>query len=134
MIQASDELKILGFVFHATKGILSHIDNMKKKFNNSLRSIRHLKSFIIKSYMSMMPPFLEYGCYVFGPMLGATQINRLEECQLRALVIFGYNFEYQELLAKSDFTNLSERREVLFKKKLQSRCRNQNVSRRNGFQ
>ena len=123
MVESKESLKILGFLFSNTPTVKSHIVHSVKKFNRAMWSLRHLKkarltnNTIVKVYKSLTRPIIEYACNVYGPMLTGEMEEMLESCQKRVLrMIFGNQFEYNELLEKSGLGTLKERRRILFEK------------------
>ena len=79
IIKSQEELKILGFIFGRNPTIKNHIDMIKLKFRRRVWILRHLKkadipeSDLIKLYLSLVLPVLDYTCVVYHSMLTITQ-------------------------------------------------------------
>ena len=122
-IISSDELKILGFKFGTAPTPVAHVNYLKGKFNKSLWSIVHLKragmseNVLVKVYISMIRPCLEYGSNVITSMLNENDKYQLESCQRKALrIIYGFDQDYEDMLTRAGIDTLECRRRFLFEK------------------
>lgn len=123
MIKSEESLKILGFVFGRTPTVNFHVECMIGKFNRALWLIRHLiraglrKDVIVRAYVCMIRPIIEYACNIYGPMLSACLKLRIEGCQKRVLrMIYGYENDYSTLLERAEIITLEDRRKNMFRK------------------
>ena len=120
-IQSGETLKILGFVFGVRPSVSYQIESLLRKFSRLTWSINHLKrarlsdSVIIKAYISMIRPVLEFSSNVYGPMLSVNQSEAIERCQRLVLkIVYGFDVTYAEALSKSGLKMLSQRRKEMF--------------------
>lgn len=120
-IKSSDQLKILGFWFEKKPGIDLHMEKLERKIRSRLWALRHLKrsgmgcSDLVFLYKSVVRSVADFASITYHTMLSATQSNRLEALQRRALkIIYGTNKTSSELLEVSGLPVLSERRERMF--------------------
>ena len=111
-------MKILGFIFESRPSVGAHVQHCIDKFNKALWALTHLKrasissDVLVRVYLVMLRPLLEYCAPVFHPMLTASMSENLERQQKRALkIIFGFETTYEELLLKTNIPKLSIRRE-----------------------
>ena len=111
-------LKILGFMFGTKPDVSAHVEVMCKKFRRRVWVLRHLKKAnipvpdLIRLYLSLVLPTLDYSCVVYHSLLSITQSQQLEGLQKLALkIIYGVTgVSYSSLLENSGLSTLSERR------------------------
>ena len=120
-ISSSEEMKIIGFTFGEKPTVKYHIDHTIIKFKKKLWMLNHLKkanldkNVLLKVYMSMLRPILEYCSPVYHPMLNCSMKEELEKMQKPALkIIFGFDKEYAAILAENNIQSLEKRREDAF--------------------
>ena len=88
-ICSSDRIKVLGFVFGPRPNPGYPIDHLVTKFNKLLRCIYLLKgaklsyNILLRVYMSMLRPWLEYASNAFHSMLTNEMSEKLERCHHR---------------------------------------------------
>ena len=118
---SAPELKILGFIFGSDPTPRAHVDNLCKKFNNTVWSLVHLRranmseNVLVRVYKSMVRPVIEYGGNVFYSMLNEKEREKLEKCQKTALkIIYGFEKSYENMLEKANLERLNDRRRKLF--------------------
>ena len=114
-------MKILGFVFGTKPNVQEHLNYMYNKYNRALWSINHIKraglklSVIVRVYCSMLRPIIEFCSPVYHSLLTNEQSQRIENLQKMTLkIIYGFGFNYSELLIKSGLSTLEERRKLAF--------------------
>ena len=117
-MEDQDELKILGFVFGRKADVGKQITSISLKFRRRVWVLRHLKKAgvphpdLIRLYMSLVQPVLDYTAVVYHSMLGKVQSQELEKLQKLALkIIYGVTgVTYTALLERSGLPTLAERR------------------------
>lgn len=95
-VMSQDKLKQLGLTFGQRPNVNMCIDDLLAKFRKRLWYIRHLrtaglnKSDLTSMYKCFLLSVVDYASVVYGPMLNADQIHRLEMLQASALrIIYG---------------------------------------------
>ena len=80
--------------------------------------LRHLKragvpaSNLVKIYMSLVRPIIDYSSVVYHSLLTKGEENVLEDLQKKALrIVFGFKNSYEECLEKRGVPTLKIRRE-----------------------
>lgn len=136
-IESGLSLKVLGFVLGSRPTPTYHVDNLIGKFNRSLWSLVHLKraklncNTLKRVYVSMLRPLLEYGSNVIYSMITQCDKDRLEACQRKALVIiYGFGYDYVDLLEQAQLQCLNKRREELFRKFCMKMSKSERFSRK----
>ena len=77
IIRSQQELKILGYYFGPEPSVSEHISKISQKFRRRVWILRHLKKAdipekdLIKLYMSLVLPVLDYLCVTYHSMLNA---------------------------------------------------------------
>ena len=118
IITSQNSLKILGFHFGQKPTIDIQVEEMSRKFRRRVWILRHLKKAgiphadLVKLYMSLVLPVLDYSAVVYHSMLSLTQEAELESLQKLALkFIYGVTgVSYDVLLSKAGIQTLKERR------------------------
>ena len=117
-IKGQETLKILGFVFGRKPDISSQIASLSLKFRKRVWVLRHLKKAgipsedLVKLYLSLVLPVLDYTSVVYHSMLNKIQEDEIEKLQKLALkIIYGiYGVTYMSLLERSGLVPLKQRR------------------------
>ena len=119
-VLGGEEMKIVGFVFGRKPDLWPHIDHIRKKFSRRVWAIRHLKrtkienGTLVKIYVSMLRPIIEYACQVYYHMMNKTQADTIEDFQKKVLkIIYGYETSYEKALSESGLERLAARSEKL---------------------
>ena len=118
IIHSQNTLKILGFQFGSRPDIGVQVETMSRKFRRRVWILRHLKKasipqiHLVKLYLSLVLPVLDYTSVVYHSMLSLTQEAELENLQKLALkVIYGVTgISYVQLLEWAGIGTLKERR------------------------
>lgn len=117
LIESTDRLKLLGFVFSSTPTPHAQIENILTKYRKRLWSLRYLKKAglgnrdMCRAYVTYLRPILEYGTVAIHSMLSQEQSDLLETQQARALkIIYGFHKSSGEVLVESGLDLLSDRR------------------------
>ena len=118
IINDQESLKILGFMFGSKPDVSSQVNAMCKKFRRRVWVLRHLKKAgipkpdLVRLYVSLVLPTLDYSSVVYHSMLNKTQCQQLEGLQKLALkIIYGVTgVTYTSLLERSGLSPLSQRR------------------------
>ena len=105
-------------MFGRKADISSQITSISLKFRRRVWVLRHLKkagipqSDLIRLYLSLVQPVLDYTAVVYHSMLGKVQCQDLEKLQKLALkIVYGVTgVSYSELLDRSGLPTLAERR------------------------
>ena len=127
IIKSQTSLKILGFNFGEQPTAAEHLKSISVKFRRRIWVLRHLKKAeipekdLVKLYLALVLPVVDYTCVVYHSMLTKTQELELENLQKLALkVIYGvYVLPYTTLLERSGLVTLANRRVRLIDKFLQ---------------
>ena len=75
MLISGDNLKILGFTFGRIPNVSAQIEGLVGKFSRSIWIICNLKKAglekktLVRSYVLMMRPIVEFSCNIYGPMI-----------------------------------------------------------------
>ena len=122
-IMSQDSLKLLGFVIGSDGTMNKQVQHIIKRSTATIWMIRRLKQAgiprpdIVKIYSTIIRPMIEYGCQVYGPMITATQGERIERIQRSVMkIIFGFETSYAESLQLSGLERLSVRRDDLIRR------------------
>ena len=118
VVESTDELKALGFVFNKKGDASTQIDRLCTKFRQKVWSLRHLRKLsfteeeLVCVYTSYLRPGLEYSAPIYHSMLTQEQDYQIEKQQYFALKnIFGFEYSHRQLLELSGLSTLRERRE-----------------------
>ena len=122
-ISSCNSLKILGHTFSKTPTIQAQLDHLTRKSNKrQFLLLNYKRSGVPKErlndlYCAMTRSILEYTSNVYHSLLNKGQSNELERIQKRSLrIIYGYHYDYQQLLELSGLETLQLRREKSFEK------------------
>ena len=117
VINSSDEMKILGFIFSKEPNVNAHMDYTATKFNRAVWALSHLRrakidnTTLLRVYLVMLRPIIEFCSPVYHTMLTKEQSLRIEGLQRRALqIIYGFGECYSDLLDRAGIESLEERR------------------------
>ena len=122
-ISSQQSLKILGFVLGDDCSMNANVMHISKSFYMRLWRLRHLKrtgicdNDLVKIYVMMLRPVIEYAVQVYGPMLTLKQSETIESMQRTTLkIIFGTGVSYGSALTRANIESLEERRKGIVKK------------------
>ena len=114
---------MLGFTFDSTPSVQPQLDYLMRKANKRYYLLLHYKRSGLTSeklkeiYCEITRSTLEYSSVVYHSQLNTGQSNELECIQKGCLrAIYGYDFNYEELLALSGLNTLKDRRIRAFQK------------------
>ena len=103
-----------------------NVEYLYKKASKRLHFLSQLKRTrmpscdIVKVYMSLVRPIVEYACQVWHSSLTAEQSDLIECVQQRALKLAFPQLEYKDALMESNLVTLYQRREELCKRLYES--------------
>ena len=84
---------------------------------NHIKRARIPVSTILNVYCIMLRPIIEFCNVIYHPMLTLDQNKRIEHLQKTGLrIIYGFGYNYDELLGKAGVRSLEDRRKDAFKK------------------
>ena len=116
IIERVSECKLLGVILNNRLSWHDHIDAMMKKANTRLHFLCQLKRTklpaeeLIKVYVTLIRPLLEYACQVWHAGLNDHQTNVIDSVQERVLNMVYPGLCYNDALAKSGLPTLGLRR------------------------
>ena len=116
-IERVSECKLLGVILNNRLSWHDHIESMMKKANTRLHFMFQLKRTklpadeIIKVYVTLVRPLLEYACQVWHAGLTDQQSNEIESVQERVLKMVYPQSTYHGALIQSGLPTLSLRRD-----------------------
>jgi hypothetical protein len=99
-----------------------HVDKIYKKAAQRLFFVSQLKRSkmsaheLVKVYISLVRPLLEYAAQLWHPGLNTSQTELLESIQERALRLALPSISYEEALKEANLSTLAERRDELCKR------------------
>ena len=116
-IQGSTELKLLGFWYGRRPNVDVHVEKIAAKFRTRLWALRHLRqsgmgeSDLLKIYLTVLRPVLDFAAATYHPILTKQQSDLLEALQKRASkIIFGFDSSYANLVGEGKLELLADRR------------------------
>ena len=122
-IEPGTELKMLGFHFSNKPTVRLQVDKLIRKANKrSYLLLKYKENGVPVDklkliFTSTIRSILEYSSNTYHTQINRGQSNQLERVQKRCLrIVYGYNFNYEELLSLSKLDTLEARRDKLFEK------------------
>ena len=121
-IKRVSECTLLGVVLNDKLNWQDNVDKLFKKassrmyFISQLKRTRMASSEIVKVYISLVRPVLEYACQVWHGGLTEQQSDLLESIQERALRLAFPSMDYNQALQVANIMTLHQRREELCKR------------------
>ena len=122
VITRIDSVKLLGVTISSNLTWNAHVDNIVKKASKRIYVLYQLKragisqSDLMKIYLSIIRPVVEYACPVWNTNLPKYLSDEIEVVQKRALRTIFPGLQYKDLLNLTQLETLSTRRDMLCKK------------------
>ena len=123
-IESCEKLKCLGFNFSTKPDAHYHIQCLRGKLRKRVWALRHLRKAgfkqnkLVKVYMAMLRPVVEYCCQVYLTLIMEEESALLDRFESHCLKnIYGRRLSYNKMLEKDGLEKLSVRRQMLFAEK-----------------
>ena len=134
-VRSEEEMKILGFWFDGRPSVHCHVEKLLDKARGRLWFLRKVKRSglksedLLKTYLTMIRPILDYTAPTYHTQLSKQQANELEAFQAVAMkIVFGQTVSYRTVIENGRITTLHQRREELFKKFTMKARNNENFN------
>ena len=118
-LESVTTFKLLGIIFSSDLTWGAHVDYLYRKFSRRLYVLVMIKRAgvstrdILRIYLTMIGPVLEYACQVWHTSLSGAHSDKLESVKRRALHIIYPDLSHAKAHSQSGLSLLSKRREDL---------------------
>ena len=119
-IGTSNTMKVLGFTFGSRPNCSAHMETVRRSVRGRYWLLIHLKqngfseSELVRVYVTMIRPILEYCVPVYHSMLTDREDEQLERLQATALrYVYGFGISYSNMREMAGIDTLRSRRIVL---------------------
>jgi hypothetical protein len=125
-IECVKECTLLGVILNDRLNWQDNVEKLYKKASRRMYFISQLKRTrmpsrdIIKVYVSLVRPIMEYACQVWHAGLTEQQAEVIESIQERALKIAFPTLDYDHALKEANLMTLYQRREILCRRLFKS--------------
>ena len=137
IIQDTDRLKLLGFMFGREANVNEQFELIKRNFRARFWTLIHLKrsgfsgAGLFRLYSVFVRPMIENNSVVYDSMLTKYQSDQIERMQKRvAKLCYGFHLHYHDICSEHNIDSLADRRTKAVRKFVAKTMNNDRFARR----